>query len=146
MTNKLTPEQAQQQPELSDEQRQQWVREQYQVATKYLADKGIVTNSVMVEDSRYIAPLVSVWKLKSLDGKWFWVICGDLPSDHINIEAAKSAQEAIRHFSMTWQLKAENINRNSTSNEQQKTFAQLLTTRAGSLYDISNDKQLWANS
>jgi uncharacterized protein DUF4826 len=129
--------------EFTDEQRQQWVREQYQIATKYLADKGLVTSSVMVEDSRYIEPLISVWKLKLLDGKWFWVICGDVPSDHVNLDVAKNAQEVLRHFSMKWQLQAENILADSAADEEQQNFAKLLIGRAEGLYQLSNNEKLW---
>ena len=38
--------------EMTEVEQQKWVREQYQVATKYLAEKGMVTNSVKVESSR----------------------------------------------------------------------------------------------
>jgi len=132
--------------EISEEQRQQWLRAQYQHACKYLADKGIVTNSVMVEDSRYIAPIVSVWKLKTINNKWLWVISGDLPSDHVNIEVANNAQDVLRHFSMKWQLQAENINRNNASDEQQKNYAQLLISRADGLYKLSHEDALWSNN
>jgi len=129
--------------QMSEQQIQLWAREQYQAATKHLADKGLVTSSVMVEDSRYIAPLVAVWKLKLLDNTWVWAISGDLPSDYVAIEAAKTAKEAMRHFSMNWQLKAENIF-NSAPNEEQKMFADILISKAEGLYDLVNDEQLWS--
>lgn len=61
--------------QMTEEQQQQWIREQYQVATKYLAEKGVVTDSVKVEDSRYLVPLLALWKLKALNGKSYWVLC-----------------------------------------------------------------------
>ncbi|PCI60801.1 MAG: DUF4826 domain-containing protein [Gammaproteobacteria bacterium] len=128
--------------QLTEEQAQAWVREQYQVATKYLANKGLVTDSVMVEDSRYIAPLLSVWKLKLLDNSWHWVICGDLPTDHVSIEAANSAKEVLKHFSLKWQLQAENILKHQPS-EEQAQYANILVGRAESLYKLSEDEKLW---
>ena len=98
-----------QESEMTAEQQQQWVREQYQVATKYLATQGLVTDSVVVEESRYLVPFMSVWKLKVLDGSYFWVICGDLPSDHNTVDVAPNAREAVRHFSFKWQMQAENL-------------------------------------
>jgi len=35
---------------MTAEQQKQWVREQYQVATKYLATQGLVTDSVVEEN------------------------------------------------------------------------------------------------
>mgnify|MGYP000244677647 CR=1 FL=1 len=54
-------------PQLTDEEKQQWLKDKYQVATKFLAEKGLVTVSVSDADSRYIIPLFSVWKLNLID-------------------------------------------------------------------------------
>ena len=58
---------------MTEEQQQQWIKNQYQVATKYLAEKGVVTQSVQVEESRYLVPILALWKLTSIDGNKFWV-------------------------------------------------------------------------
>ncbi len=126
---------------MSEEQQQQWIREQYQVATKYLAEKGIVTNSVKAEDSRYLVPLLAVWKLNSLEGKSFWVICGDLPTDHSSIDVAPTARESLRHFALKWQMQAENLMQADVA--EQSDFAKLLISRAEGLYKIYDDESLW---
>ena len=131
-----------QQEQMSEQEQQEWVRKQYQVATKYLADKGLVTDTVAVEDSRYLVPLVSVWKLKLLDDTRLWVICGDLPTDHTSGDAAVDAREALRHFSLKWQLQAENLLK--SGNKEQEDFARLLIGRADGLYDLYNNEQLWS--
>ena len=134
----MTQEQKQ---EMSSEQQQKWVREQYQVATKYLAAQGLVTDSVVVEESRYLIPFVTVWKLKVLDGSYFWVVCGDLPSDHNPIDVASSAREAVRHFSLKWQMQAENLLK--SGDKEQEEFAKLLINRAEGLYDIHQQENVW---
>ncbi len=126
---------------MTDEQQQQWVREQYQIATKYLAEKGIVTNSVTVEESRYLVPLLALWKLTAMDGKKFWVLCGDLPSDHSSVDVALNAHEALRHFALKWQMQAENLLQ--SQDEEQKNFAHLLIGRADGLYELYNKESLW---
>ncbi len=130
--------------ELTEQEREAWVREQYQTATKFLANKGLVTDSVTVEASRYIAPLVAIWKLKTIDGRWYWVICGDLPTDSIDLNMAENAKEAMRHFSMKWQLQAENILKNEEATAEQSSYAKLLVGRAEGLYQLVNQEQLWA--
>jgi hypothetical protein len=127
--------------EMTVEQQQQWIREQYQVATKYLASQGLVTSSVSTEESRYLIPFMSVWKLKVLDGSYFWVICGDLPSDHNLLNIAKNAREAVRHFSLKWQLQAENLL--EEGDKTQEEFAQLLIEKANNLYDVVQEDKLW---
>ena len=133
--------QQQQQQEMTADQQQQWIREQYQVATKYLATQGLVTESVVVEESRYLIPFLSVWKLKTIDGSYFWVICGDLPSDHNNIDVAPNAREAVRHFSFKWQMQAENLLK--SDDKEQEDFAKLLIERAEALYDMYQQEKLW---
>ena len=127
--------------EMTEEQKQQWVKEQYQIATKYLAEKGVVTNSVTVEESRYLVPLLALWKLTSLEGKKYWVLCGDLPSDHSSVDVAPNAREALRHFSLKWQMQAESLLQ--AKNKEQKDFAHLLIGRAEGLYKLYNDESLW---
>lgn len=132
------------QKQMTNEEQQKWVRDQYQVATKYLADKGLVTDSVAVEDSRYLIPLVSVWKLKLLDNTKLWVICGDLPTDHSAIDAAPTARDALRHFSLKWQLQAENLRQ--AGGAEQEDFAKILVSRAEGLYKIHENESLWVES
>lgn len=129
------------QQEMTTEEQQKWVREQYQVATKYLAEQGLVTESVVVEESRYLIPFLSVWKLKVLDGSFYWVICGDLPTDHNTIDVAPNAREAVRHFSLKWQMQAENLLQ--SGDKEQEQFARLLISRAEGLYDMHQQEKVW---
>ncbi|WP_281557405.1 DUF4826 family protein [Thalassomonas sp. RHCl1] len=126
---------------MNEEQQSQWVRDQYQVATKYLADKGLITESVAVEESRYLVPLLAVWKLKLLDGTKTWVISGDLPTDHSNADVAPDARDAIRHFSLKWQLQAENLFK--AGEAEQNKFAEMLVNRAEGLYRLYEDEKIW---
>ena len=128
--------------QLSAEQQKAWVSEQYQKATKYLAEKGYVTHSVTVKESRYLVPIVAVWKLKTITNEEVWVISGDLPCDHISIKAADSVREALRNFSMKWQLQAQSIIETMQDQTQQK-FAELLVSRAEGLYQLFENDDLW---
>ncbi|MEW6997200.1 DUF4826 family protein [Colwelliaceae bacterium BS250] len=129
--------------QLTEEQSKQWVREQYLKATKYLADKGIVTKSVITTESRYIVPVVAVWKLVTMTGESVWVIGGDVPSDHIAVSAAGDAREALRNFSMKWQLQADNLLALPGQDKTQTDFAHLLISRAEGLYHLFEDEKLW---
>lgn len=128
--------------EFTEEQRNQWVREQYQKATKYLAEKGFVTESVATLDSRYLVPVVAVWKLQTIKKENVWVISGDLPCDHISVSAAENVREAIRNFSMKWQMQAQNILA-AANDETQVKFAEFLVSRAEGLYQIFENEKLW---
>lgn len=126
---------------MTEEEQQSWVREQYQVATKYLADKGMVTNSVKVDDSRYLVPVLAIWKLTLLNGESYWVLCGDLPTDHSRVDVAPTAREALKHFSLKWQMQAENLLK--AESDEQNNFAELLISRAEGLYQLCENEALW---
>ncbi|CAM5186234.1 DUF4826 family protein [Alishewanella longhuensis] len=129
--------------EITDEQRTEWVRSQFQKANEYLATKGIIPDNVAVSESRYLPPFVAVWKLNTRDKKSFWVISGDLPTDHMPVSAAPDAREAIRAFALHWQLKAEQIAQAGFADKTQQDFANLLVSRAHGLYDLFDNEQLW---
>ncbi|MCT8125733.1 DUF4826 family protein [Alishewanella sp. BS5-314] len=137
-------EQSTQQPtEITEAQRAEWVRAQFQKANEYLATKGIIPDNVAVSESRYLPPLVAVWKLNTRDAKSFWVISGDLPTDHMPVSAAPNAREAIRAFALHWQLKAEQIAQAGFTDKTQVEFANLLVSRAEGLYDLFDNEPLW---
>ncbi|MGL4474285.1 MAG: DUF4826 family protein [Shewanella sp.] len=139
----LTPEQQQ----ALEQQREIWVREQFQKANRFLAEKGIIPGKVLVDQSRYLAPYVAVWKMETAKPakKTYWVISGDLPTDVVEVGAAANPREVLRHFSLNWQLKAENLIRSGAVRDKtQAKFANLLISRAQSLYLMQNDEALWA--
>lgn len=135
-------------PEEMDKLRQEWVRTQFQKANRFLAEKGVIPSKVLTDESRYLAPYVAIWKMESKrpSSKTFWVMSGDLPSDFVDVKVAATARDAVRHFSMMWQMQAENLVRSgATRDATQAKFAQLLVSRAESLYRIHNDEKLWGS-
>lgn len=129
---------------MTPEQQQAWTREQYLKATKYLADKGLVTESVADTESRYLVPILAVWKINLLDKSVVWVISGDLPTDHVALNDSETARDVIRHFSLKWQLQAENLLQGD--DKEQHEFAKLLIGRADGLYKLYEKEELWAQS
>ncbi|GAC14654.1 DUF4826 family protein [Aliiglaciecola lipolytica] len=128
---------------MSQEEMTQWVRAQFQRANKHLAENGVIFDSVVTEECRYLAPYVAVWKIKSLDNKFYWVISGDLPCDYMPYESENSARDALRRFSFKWQLKAQEIEESNNLDNTQKQFAEMLVTRAEGLYALYNQQDLW---
>ncbi|PTC00575.1 DUF4826 domain-containing protein [Thalassospira xiamenensis] len=124
-----------------------WVKETFQAANKYLAEQGILSHRILTKESRYVAPVVAIWKFETNDGKFCWVINGDLPTDHVGEKAAATARDAMRHFALNWQLKAEAIfnDNNLANDETQQAYAELLVSRSESLYALSDKNELWQN-
>jgi hypothetical protein len=123
----------------------QWQRDCFQAAQKHLAEKGIIPASVFDKESRFLAPLCAVWKIKAQTGKTYWVLTGRLPTDHMEASAAKTAREAMKSFSYQWQMKADSIMSAGAKDETQVKFANLLVNRAHGLYEIADNDELWVN-
>lgn len=124
----------------------EWVRAQFQKANLFLAEKGIVMESVAVQESRYLPPLVAIWKINALDRQSYWVISGDLPTDHLSITAATDAREALRAFSFRWQMNAQQLIDAGAGDQTSVDYVNLLINRAHSLYDLFENEKFWANS
>ncbi|MGP9800698.1 DUF4826 family protein [Rheinheimera sp. NSM] len=136
MSEQLTQQQIEQ-------ARAEWVRAQYQKANEYLAGKGILPDNVAVSESRYLPPYMAVWKLNTKDKQSFWVISGDLPTDHMAFSAAPDAREAVRAFSLHWQLKAQQIIDSGITDKTKQDFVNLLVNRAHALYEMFSKDELW---
>ncbi|MDP5144167.1 DUF4826 family protein [Rheinheimera baltica] len=142
MSEQLTQEQLAQ----AEQERAEWVRIQFQKANEYLASKGIVSDNVAVTESRYLPPYFAIWKLNTKDKHAYWVVSGDLPTDHIAFSAAANAREAVRAFSLHWQLKAQQIMDSGTTDKTQTEFAQILVHRAQALYEMFEKDELWQSA
>lgn len=127
----------------NQEQLSSWVKEQFQRANKYLAEQGILFDSVVTEESRYLAPYFAVWKMKSSEGKYFWVTSGNVSCDAMAFENAPTARDAIKHFSFSWQAKAENIRVHVQPDRQQLAIAERLIKDAELLYEIQLREEVW---
>ena len=137
----LTPEEQ----ALAEQQRVAWQRGCFQKAQKYLAEKGIMPKSVVEQDSRFLAPICAMWKFKAQNGKTYWVVTGQLPTDHAEVGAASDARDAMRYFSLQWQLKADQIMSAGARDKTQADFANLLVKRAHGLYELYDNDKLWAH-
>ena len=125
---------------LTEEEVANWVREAYQAAISHLAVAGIVTEAVSDTESRYLAPYIAVWKLKSNQNEWFWVTSGDVPTDHMRADSATDARQAIQNFSLRWQLKAENIR---NAGESDTADAKKFESSAEMMYQAYEEQSLW---
>ena len=126
---------------MTQEQQQAWILEQYLKATKYLAEKGLVTESVADTESRYLIPLMAVWKINLSDKTKVWVISGDLPTDHLVLQQNEPARNVLRHFTFKWQIQADSLLKSEV--EEQVEYAKLLINKAEGLYQLYAKDELW---
>ena len=141
----MAEQKPQQQPQqLTEEQAQAWVREKFQEANKYLAEQGILSDQIVTKESRYLIPYIAVWKFTTQDKKKVWVVNGDVPTDLVGEKAAKTPREALRHFALSWQLKADKVlaDEKSLTTEKQN-YAKYLIARAENVYQVTEREDLW---
>ena len=130
-------------PPMNQEQLAEWVKIQFQRANKHLAENGVLFDTVVTGDSRYLAPYLALWKIKAHDGKQYWVLGGDLPSDFTLADNAPDAREALKYFALSWQMKAQSIQAAAPQDKTQQEFAELLINRAEVLYDMHKQDRFW---
>lgn len=81
--------------------------------------------------------------------KAFWVISGDIPTDHLALKQAPSAREAAKHFAMKWQLQAARLAESQSvgrSADDPKVFTEAsaeLTRKAEALYALTEQDEHW---
>lgn len=135
---------AEQPVEFTEEQASAWVRENFELANKYLAQLGIISDKIIMRESRYLIPYVAVWKFTTQGKKGpVWVINGDLPMDMVEQSAAKDARDAMRYFALRWQMKAETMLQAEQATEQHRQQALYLIGRAEGLYELAEQNKFW---
>lgn len=138
----MSDQQAQNNPEQAA-----WVREQFQKANGYLVEKGILTDQVLVKESRYLMPHVALWKFTERGTtEKVWAITGVCPTDHVDAKVAGDAREALKHFCLRWQLRADTILNDPKSDTTHQKFANLLINHAEACYELVEQKDLWEGS
>lgn len=131
-----------------------WNQNEFVKVQKYCVTQGVEPKRILQKKSQVIPPVLGVWYLESTTkGEDYWLISGELPTDISPAKVAKNAREALRHFSMNWQLKAANLEaalaegkNESLDRETQVKYINELLVKAESIYAISQDEKLWAES
>jgi len=135
--------------EVLDEQA--WIRQEHGKVLEYASRNILDLSRIRQNDSAILPPFIAIWLVESKShSKGFWIITGDLPSDHIVGDSAQSARDAIKHFALKWHLKAENINielekeaSETESYNSKKEFAEILIAKADGLYQCAARDDLW---
>ncbi len=130
--------------------RKQWMLHEHGKVLQYVSNNSLDFSKIIQKESAVLPPLVAIWLIESKTySQGFWVISGDLPTDHIVGGNAKNAREAVKHFALRWQLKAENIlnelglEQNSSEDETNIEFANILISKAEELYLLADSEKFW---
>ena len=143
------------QPDYDDpEIEEAWCAARQSEVGAYLAERRIPHGEIGEWPAWHVAPVVSIWAVESAEranAMGWWVICGDVPSDHIPAALAADPREAVRSIAARWRAAAgaascgavpiaPNLGR--TEGELRKV-APMLASRAGLLVRWAEDDSVW---
>jgi hypothetical protein len=131
-----------------------WNQNEFVKIQKYCVSKGVEPKRIKQASSQVIPPVLGIWYMESTTkGEDYWIISGKLPTDMSSAKVAKNAREALRHFSMNWQLKAANLEaalaegkQTTIDRETQEKYINELSVKAETIYAIAQDEKLWAEA
>ena len=132
-------------PQERERKEKEWTQTSYSKALRHLTNLGLTQIGVMQSESRILPPLLAVWRLHGkLDGgnTEMWVVTGDdVPVDHVSAKTAKNAREAMRHFMMSFQLKAARLEQGLADKKYEVGNEAMQTEYVKSV--MVNTPQLW---
>jgi len=128
-----------------------WSQKEYVKISKFCNTKGHQISGIDQSRCQSLPPVLGLWYVKTQDKKVdLWCIAGEFPTDLANSKVAENAREALRYFSMSWQLQSAKLEEGLAEGkislqdkETQEKFIKELTTRAESLYDLYANDKLW---
>jgi hypothetical protein len=137
------------------DQFQTWAREQLQVMARHLGSHGLVVKDEISVEAKWNYPfrlLVAVaWGKKSPNEK-FWVVAGDVPTDHAELKLAPDARAALRLFALRWQIQGARVksadrdkgpDANSKLRMNWAELGDSLADKAEFIYALAEDDRNW---
>ena len=146
---------AEDQPDYDDpEVEEDWCAERRAEVGAYLEDQAVPHGEIGDWPAWHVAPYVSVWAVESATAPGHvgvWVICGDLPTDHVDREGIADPREAVRAIAARWNAMVSSLEAGEavpgitigTSPERRRELAPLLSSRAALLARWAEDDDLW---
>lgn len=131
----------------------EWLRKQLDSHATHLFKHGLIDGRVQVAAAWALPGRLCIGTVSSADRrKVFWVISGDVPTDHLELKLASSAREAAKHFALKWQLQAkrladsQSVGRADDDPAVWTATSDVLTRKAEALYAITELDEHWQNT
>lgn len=131
----------------------EWTRTALDKALADLTDLGVIQDVLVESRVAWSIPgkvMIGQARHAAEPGVSVWFISGDLPTDYIGGSAATTPREALRYFSMKWQIDAERYNdpetRKAHGLDEGRDWSSMtakLVAKAEELYAMSADDRLW---
>lgn len=147
-------EENQERPLTEDEQQaafEEWVSRQLNSHATHLFKQGLIDGKVDVGIAWALPGRLCIGTVQSKrdPAKAFWVISGDIPTDHLQLKQAKTAREAAKHFALKWQLQAtrlaesQSVGRDAKDGKVWSGAGEELHRKAEALYAITEMDEHW---
>jgi hypothetical protein len=130
-----------------------WAREQLDRAISETIERGVFIDEVIEAKPVWVLhEKVTIGQAReaSRPDSFVWIICGDLPTDHIGSSAAETPRDALRYFSLKWQMDADRYNDPAVrkahgwrEDQDLSLLTNQLVAKAEELYDIAEEESLW---
>ena len=131
-----------------------WAREQLRRAVDETTQRGVFVDQVVEAKPIWVLHekiAIGQARESSRPDSFVWLICGDLPTDYVGSQAAANPRDALRHFSLKWQMDAERYQdpavRKAHGLSEDKDVSHLtdqLVAKAEELYAIAEEDSHWS--
>lgn len=133
-----------------------WTRKTLDRAVEDITSLGVFDGAVVEARAVWSSPgkfMIGQIRVAKEPDTFRWIICGDLPTDHVSSGVASTAREALKHFSLKWHLDAARYadpaaRRKFGLDETMdwKRMTSQLVAKAEELYELAEDDRLWQHS
>ena len=123
-----------------DDETRAWMKELVSLAVRGTGELDIFDEALIEAKPEWALPnrlLVGKVRKQMSPRAFLWFICGEVPLDYVPGENATTPREALRYFSMKWQLDAERAT--------EKDHADALVEHAEAVYALTEDERFWQN-
>lgn len=130
----------------SQEELNAWIKKQLDAVVRKSMKQGRMEGLLIEAKPAWVLPfqiLVGMIRQQDRTDGFDWCICGEVPTDFLQHGVADSPREALRHFSMKWQLAAARHEEVNLKNPVQDDPAGQLAAHAEDIYDLVEDDRLW---
>ena len=130
-----------------------WQRKTLDKAVRNIADLGVLPDEIVEARALWSIPgkvMIGQARQAHEPTLFVWFISGELPTDTIGPSAAATPREAMRHFSLKWQMDAERYRdpaaRKAHGLDESRDWNAMtarLVAKAEELYAMAEDDGLW---
>ncbi len=114
----------------------EWTKQRLDAAVRELTGRARFESMVVEAKTAWVLPftlLIGRIREQGQSGGFEWFICGDAPVTLVHSSLAATPRDAARHFSLQWQLDAEQLGDAGYD----------LVKKAEALYELVEDASLW---